>query len=535
MNSWRVSGTILLFIAMIALCGPLTHLHAGPHDGLPVLNEDWDRSTPRRSMRQYLDACRDNDYLSAAYYMDLSGIPRSQQQKQGPELAWKLKFVLDRTLWVDYELISDEPTGKPEDGARTDKIGEIELGRRTVPVLMSRVWVGPDQYIWLISAQTVQQIPELYRVHGAGRAPELLDPVFFEYRFWELYAWQWVGIGLFIPLALLLGWLLSFPLLKLAQIIARRTNIEWDDIIIEAARWPVRVFLTLILAKLSFNYLKFSVPVQATTDGIIQSGFILTTAWMISRFVSLAAESLRERLKESGEESLQSRGARTQLIVLRRVINIILYMIAGALILTQFEVLREIGMSLLASAGVAGLVIGLAAQNTISNLLSGIQLAITQPIRIGDTVIVEGEWGWIEEINLTYVVVKVWDLRRLVVPIKRFLDSPFQNWTKVSPEILGTVYFYTDYTAPIDKIREELERYVKAHNLFNDMAVGLVVTDVKESTLQIRALVSAADSGKLWDLRCAVREHMIQYIQQLDNGKYLPRTRLVGDELTPGD
>jgi hypothetical protein len=195
----------------------------------------------------------------------------------------------------------------------------------------------------------------------------------------------------------------------------------------------------------------------------------------------------------------------------------------------QFDEVRTVGLSLLASAGVAGVVLGLAAQRPVGALLAGIQLSITQPVRIGDTVIVENEWGIIEEINLTYVVVRIWDQRRLIVPMTRFLEQPFQNWTKVSPELLGSIFVYTDHRVPLDAMRAELDRAVKGHPCWDGRVCELVVTDVKERVLEIRSLISAANADDAWKLRCHVREKLVVWLANLDGGRYLPRTRVDGE------
>ena len=171
-------------------------------------------------------------------------------------------------------------------------------------------------------------------------------------------------------------------------------------------------------------------------------------------------------------------------------------------------------MSLLASAGVVGVILGIAAQKTLANVIAGIQLAITQPIRIDDVVIVEGEWGRIEEITLTYVVVRVWDKRRLIVPVNYFLERPFQNWTRVSADLLATVYIYADYHLPVDPVRKALYEILKESNNWDGKVWGLQVTDLTDKTMELRALMSASDSSKAWDLRCEVREKLINFIQK---------------------
>jgi small-conductance mechanosensitive channel len=242
------------------------------------------------------------------------------------------------------------------------------------------------------------------------------------------------------------------------------------------------------------------------------------------RAVSFTAAVVEERF--SNGDPLTARGVRTQVMVLRRVAMSIVLFMGGALVLHQFEGMRALGTSLLASAGVAGIVVGFAAQRTIATLLAGIQLSVTQPMRVGDVVIVEGEWGTVEEITLTYVVVKIWDLRRLVVPITRFLDEPFQNWTRTGSSLLGTVFIHADYRVPVDLLREELEQFVRAHPAWDEKVAVVQVTNATDRTVELRALVSAPDSGKAFELRCAVREHLVGVLQRLEGGRYLPRARL---------
>ena len=218
------------------------------------------------------------------------------------------------------------------------------------------------------------------------------------------------------------------------------------------------------------------------------------------------------------------RGLRTQLAVMRSVFEAATYIIAASLLLMQFETVRNVGVSLLASAGIAGLVIGLAAQKSISTLLAGIQLSITQPIRIGDTVMVESEFGTVEDITLTYVVVKVWDERRLVIPITQFLDKPFQNWSKGGQSMLGPVRLQVDFTTNLEALRAEVRRLLENEGkaLWDGKVVTVVVEDVLDRTMQLRVLVSATP-GNLFDLRCVVREGMMVYLRA--RPEWLPTTR----------
>jgi small-conductance mechanosensitive channel len=208
------------------------------------------------------------------------------------------------------------------------------------------------------------------------------------------------------------------------------------------------------------------------------------------------------------------------------VLSVLLAVCGGAVMLMQFEVMRSIGVSLLASAGVAGIVLGVAAQRTLGGVVAGIQLSFTQPIRIGDQVVVESEFGTIEEITLTYVVIKVWDERRLIVPVSRFFEQPFQNWTKVSTQLHGTVMLQTDYGLPVDALRAEVDRLVTTNKRWDQRTKVVHVTDFKDRTMEVRILVSAANAGDLFELRAELRERLVAWLARLDSGRYLPRQRV---------
>lgn len=195
-------------------------------------------------------------------------------------------------------------------------------------------------------------------------------------------------------------------------------------------------------------------------------------------------------------------------------LSVLLIYLALVVVLMSFDRLRDLGTGLLASAGVAGIVLGLAAQRAVSNLIAGFQIAFTQPIRIDDVVIVEGEWGRVEEITLTYVVIRIWDLRRLIVPIGYFLDHSFQNWTRTEARILGAVVLYLDYGVPLNELRTEAERLVKDHPDWDGEVCGAQVIDITSSALQVRVLISAEDSGRAWNLRCDLREGLVRWLAE---------------------
>ncbi|MEI4470721.1 mechanosensitive ion channel family protein [Frigidibacter sp. MR17.24] len=269
-------------------------------------------------------------------------------------------------------------------------------------------------------------------------------------------------------------------------------------------------------------------PLAERPEAIIQRlvgiGFIVCIAWICQTALYIWTTIHLRRFSLDSEDNWLARKHITQSKILMRVAHILIVLITIAAVLMTFEPVRQYGVSLLASAGAAGLVVGLALQPVLKNLFAGIQLAITQPIRIDDALIVEGEWGNVEEITSTYVVVKVWDWRRLIIPLSYFIEQPFQNWTRDSSELIGMVMLYLDHSAPVEKIRDKGLEIAKSSRLWNGKVYALQVTDFKERTMEVRVLASARNAAQTFDLRCEMREKLISYIQK-EMPHALPRTR----------
>ena len=251
---------------------------------------------------------------------------------------------------------------------------------------------------------------------------------------------------------------------------------------------------------------------------------ITATAWLLVNMTAVVEDFILSQYKVDVADNLQARKIQTQLQVFKRIVIVIIGILTLAAVLMTFEKVRQLGTSILASAGVVGIIVGVAAQRTLATFIAGLQIAVTQPIRLDDVVIVENEWGRIEEITLTYVVVKIWDLRRLIVPITYFIEKPFQNWTRVTSDILGTVFLYVDYSVPILAVRDELHRILKESELWDGKVWGLVPTNLTERTVELRALMSAQDASAAWNLRCTVREKLIEYVRN-NYPEGLPKVR----------
>lgn len=325
-------------------------------------------------------------------------------------------------------------------------------------------------------------------------------------------------------LALVAGLVLHRLAFTLLRRLTGRTLVGQS--LVRHVRAPLRWLLPVLAVRLSMPaqgpYLPE--PVLLYVSKALGILLIVAGAWLLIRLARVMEDWVLEHYDIKVSDNLRARKIVTQLDIVRKILVFIITILAFAAILMSFDGFRQLGAGLLASAGLAGLVVGFAAQRTLGNVLAGFQIALSQPIRIDDVVVVEGEWGRIEEITLTYVVVKIWDLRRLVLPISYFIEKPFQNWTRTSAEILGTVFLYLDYTVPVEEVRQQLHRLLQASSWWDGKVWALQVTEAGPQTLELRALMSAADSASAFELRCEIREQLIGWVQARYPGA-LPRLR----------
>ena len=294
--------------------------------------------------------------------------------------------------------------------------------------------------------------------------------------------------------------------------------------VLAATKGPTRLGLLLIALAIALP----TTPLAGETADILARLLGLVTicllGWVALTALHIGANLYLSRFRLDLADNLLARKHVTQVRVFERVLEVVIVLVTIGLALMTFDAVRQYGVTLFASAGVAGIIAGLAARPVLSNFFAGVQLAVAQPIRIDDAVIVENESGTIEEITFSYVVVKLWDLRRMVVPLSYFIEKPFQNWTRTGGELIGSVFLYVDHTAPVEAIRNKLAEIVGQSKLWNGKVVSLQVSDCKETTIELRALVSADNASTLWDLRCDVREKLVDFLQR-EYPTALPRRR----------
>ena len=334
----------------------------------------------------------------------------------------------------------------------------------------------------------------------------------------------WVPGTATLLAALLLAWIGHRILYGLGNRLAARTGTGLDDSLLRHGRRPTLAVLLILVALTFLPAAGLPATALAALKQVLAVVLTLAIGWLGIALTNLLTDYVAARHRLDVADNLLARRIHTQMRVVRRILATVIGVVVICLVLMSFPRARDIGLSLFASAGVAGLVIGMAARPALANLIAGVQIAFTGTIHLDDVVIVEGEWGRIEEIGASYVVVRIWDDRRLVVPLSQFIEKPFQNWTRRTADLLGTVMLYADYTVPVEAVRAKLKEIVAASPLWDGRVCGLQVTDATDRSVQLRALVSASDASRAWDLRCLVREELVKFLQT-EHPDCLPQAR----------
>ncbi|HVB87974.1 MAG TPA: mechanosensitive ion channel domain-containing protein [Candidatus Dormibacteraeota bacterium] len=323
-----------------------------------------------------------------------------------------------------------------------------------------------------------------------------------------------------ILVALLFRWILF----AIIDGLTKREPTLLKDSIVRHSKNLARWILPLLAVVLAVPALPLPGIAKTAIQHAVGLALIGVVGWLVILVTDVVIDVFETRYRVDTADNLVARKVQTQLNVLRRILDVLIIFITVGVALMTFPAIHQIGTSLLASAGVAGIVVGLAMKPTLSSLVAGIQIALTQPIRIDDVVVVDNEWGRIEEIHTFFVVVRIWDLRRLVVPLTYFIEQPFENWTRTSADLLAYVLLWVDYSVPVDELRQEFTRLLETTPKWKGQVNVLQVVDANDHAIQVRALMDAPDSGQAWDLKCVVREGLIKFLQE----KYpnsLPRYR----------
>ena len=447
---------------------------------------------------------------------------------------------------IDWTGLPDRPDGQTNRSTtqpaiegqprRTLNFGNLDVDGRQVGLSLQRVRVNEEPPVWVVSAATTENIEALYAQYGPTWVNRAM-PEWAEQRVLGVKIWKVFGLLLFAALC----YFAALLIYRAVAWLVGQSDAEWVNDLGDKMAKPIAVAGGSLLFYIALNdFLKIAGGWSPYLYSLLLAVVIISLTWLIMRVIDYAIERITDTkvADVSDEDNLESRKLLTYLSVARWVITAIVVAVGISIIVGQFPQLRNLGVSLMASAGIATIILGIAAQSTLGNIIAGLQIAITKPARIGDSIITsKGEYGTVEDIRFTYLVVKTWDARRLIIPLKHFIDEPFQNWSMNDPHMLKPIVLHADFYADVDKIRAkfiDLCKHNENYDGASDPTVQVVGSD-KES-IHIRCLASAKDAPTAWTLHVELREAMLRYLAGLQQGEFLARERVqsIGDGAVVG-
>lgn len=504
------------------------------NEGIGLPSSQYNLQTPQAALEHFIAYARNEEYEEAAYALNLNLLPSSISKEEAGILAEKFYFVLNQRIKIDWGDLPDRPDGQVDISTTTNQavagkprrsivFGEVNLENRTVVLRLQRIKYKDYGAFWMISSNTVENIEDLYKIYGPRKLDRAM-PSWARIKIWDTPIWKPVGTILLIILSYFLG----KGLLLLSRKLFLKSDKVWVNNISKRLSKPAGITFGILIFYILLNELiSFTGPSATTLYAILLIIVISSITWLIMRLIDYLMVYVAENKigDTNPEENSEARMMLTYISVARRLITFVVIIIGASIILSQFRSLEKLGISLLASAGVATVILGIAAQSTLGNIIAGIQIAITKPARIGDTVIINDDWGYVEDIRFTYMVVRTWDLRRLVVPLRFIVSNTFENWSMTSASQIRPITLYADYRIDVSKVRKKFKELLEQEEGWDKNHPPTVqVVDVTEKAIEIRALCSSKDASHTWDLHCELREKLVKYISELEDGAHLSKS-----------
>ena len=497
--------------------------------GLPPLDRPGSRSTPQGTLELFVDRAEAEDWTAAAHALNLS-LVSDLTTPRAAELARKLDTVIRAEVSLDWSAAPDTPDGTiPREtgrtiARRTVNLGAADLGDRSIPVNLQR-FEGPDgERRWLFSPFTVAHVDALYERHGPGWLERQIPRSWRRVQLGPVALLELAAIVLFLLVGVAVGWLIA----AIAHAFRNRSRGYLRDGL-DAAAVPLGLTSGVITAYiLTTNLVSLTGPVVSSADTVLFAALLLVAAWLVIRVVGRLSDTARRRYQGSlSETSYRGRQLKTQLSVAQKAFLAIAAVIVLGIALSSFPGLGSLSISLLASAGVLTLLIGIAAQPLLGNLIAGIQIAATEPVQIGDMIKWGDGFGWVEDITFTYVVMRVWNQRRLIIPHSEILSKTFENWSKNDESMTREIWLYVDPLTDIDGVRRHFEQVVEADERWDGKVRQVAVLGMSETALHLRCLVSADEPSKSWYLHLDLRETMVKFLQGEHHGRAFRRERIL--------
>ena len=493
--------------------------------GLGELPAGLDLETPRSAVESFVSLGKGGEYGKLAHAMDLRELPPEQQREQGEELARKLLQIIDRKVMIRWDDLADRPDGLNEfvstknpmagEPRRSVRLEQLELDDRPVSIRLHRIKPGDAEPIWVFSRQTVGHIKPLHERYGPTKFEGWLPDGVKKTAFRGVQWWEVIAFPLFILLAFATGW----ATYKGVSVLTGRLEHERPSKLLKRARAPAALFVGVLVAKtLMQSFFTFSATINTFLRPLIIGALILGGLLVVVRIIDAFLDTLeRQELGDKSiddEENVDLRRRYTNIYAARRIILLLVGLIGVGIILVETDIFQALGISILATAGVASLILGLAAQEMLGDIISSLQIAIAKPVHIGDSVHYEGDWAYVEAVHYTFVVLRTWDLRRLIVPVKYFVSHPFENWSKKDPRMVRMVSLVLDHTADVDELREHWARIAKADEDVDgeDWIKTLVMEHGKEG-MTVQFYCASKDPTTAWHTHCRLREQMLAYIR----------------------
>lgn len=506
----------------------------------PELEDPPILESPYACFENFVISGMDQDWTRAARSLNFRLVGKDLDLDRARELARKLYFVLSQELWIDWAGLPARPDGMVDQAVvgagsqplvgqprRGILVGRIEVDGRDMPIRLHRVQSGDSDPVWLFAAHTVLRIDDLYDRHGPSWLARSM-PEWAQARSWlRTPIWQWIALLVAVLVAVSLGVAAGPIALKILS------RFGWiSDERVRAFRLPIATTVTSFVLWVVVEWL-LGLPgaLASIVDTSTLILFMVAATWLVARVTTRLFDTIARDVVEGfhTEDTPVRQRVLTQITVARHVLLLIVAMIAIGILLQELNLFRTAAVALLTSAGAAAVLLGIAGHTVLGNLIAGVQIAATQPFQIGDVVYVLDNWGTIEDITYTYVTVKTWDERRLVIPIRKFVTEPIENWSKNDPFLVKPIYLAVDFRADVERIREAfLEKLEDEDDWARDRdEPKALVTDLGDETMKIRLTCGGKDPSAAWRLYCRMSERMMAWLREVEDGTYLPRRRLL--------
>ncbi|EKE43558.1 hypothetical protein OCGS_2290 [Oceaniovalibus guishaninsula JLT2003] len=495
--------------------------------GLPAPDGRIDRDTPQGAVESYLDALGDGDSLLAAHMLNLNGIPRDAQASVGPRLARQLQTILERRAILSWRALLERPdaldsqqssnaalAGQPR---RSLLLGVLELQNREVAIRLNRVRVGDSDPVWVFSERTVSQIPRLYAAHGPSPLERALPESLKAKTPIGLRVWEVIGIPVVIVLAVIVGRLVHRPFAALEY----RVGQGWPRMVARSLHWPLVIAaVTTVILTAGLHVFTVSGIVASVLTPLVVIGYVVAVLLFLVEVIDTILEYIvtfdTDRLED--RDNSDYRTLATVLSGGRRLLIVIVLLVGLGVVLSEANVFRSLGFSLLASAGALTVIFGFAGRQVLGNIMASLQIALNRSARIGDQVIYEGHWCTVERIHFTYVQLKIWTGNRLVVPVSRFVSDDFENWTHSDAAMTVTFKLTLAHKADLDALRDSFHKAVADDPDVTDAdAAKMIVYSQDAFGPVVRFQAPAADPKSGWAMECRLREAVLAAARRIED------------------